>query len=84
MLRPVNIVVVPKDLLVQAGGFEENAPFHSHEDHDLWLRLALAGSCFNEPVPQGGSASSPRSSRSLQHRSLRVPGRALSLSVRSE
>ena len=43
----INTVVARRDLLEQVGGFDESVPFRSHEDHDLWLRLALTGVRFD-------------------------------------
>ena len=43
----VNTVMARKELLERVGGFDESAPFRSHEDYDLWLRLALEGTRFD-------------------------------------
>ena len=43
----INTVVARKELLERVGGFDENVPFRSHEDYDLWLRLALVGTRFD-------------------------------------
>jgi glycosyltransferase involved in cell wall biosynthesis len=70
----INTVVARKELLDR---FDENVPFRSHEDYDLWLRLALAGTRFdylNEPlaVYHRGYASDSSDRISMHERYLEV------------
>lgn len=39
-------VIVRKECLRKAGGFDENPDIVTAEDYDLWLRLFKAGACF--------------------------------------
>jgi teichuronic acid biosynthesis glycosyltransferase TuaG len=43
---PVLSVALRRELLAEAGGFEEAEPYHGAEDYDLWLRLAARGVVF--------------------------------------
>lgn len=47
---PCSSVIVKKDLLEKAGGFDEN-PENRSEDYDLWLRLTQHGDAVFVPVP---------------------------------
>lgn len=43
---PVLSVLTRKDLLNEAGLFEEALPYHGCEDYDMWLKLAERGAVF--------------------------------------
>lgn len=47
---PCSSVIVKKELLEKAGGFDEN-PENKSEDYDLWLRLTQYGDAVFVPIP---------------------------------
>jgi glycosyltransferase involved in cell wall biosynthesis len=43
---PVTSVVMRRETFLEAGWFEESAPYQSCEDYDLWIRAAKTGASF--------------------------------------